>query len=448
MATPGDKLKSLTDHPVARGPVGEFAVAVALVAVATVVRWLLGRLTPGVLPYALYFPAILTAALFCGWRSGLAALILSAAFGWWLFGRPTPGLGAAAVVNLVIFVISMAAVFISGAYTRAAVSRLRVSEQAAAQRNLLNKTLFDTMTEGFALCEAICDAEGRLVDYTVLEMNPALRNILGVGVEAVGTRYSDGAPSADWLRLCDRVIRSGRPARWEFYNPDIARWHEIRIGRVTESMMAQFFIDITERKLAEARQGELFDELNHRVKNNLSMVSSFLHLQARTASPQAREELTKAVVRVQSIAQVHSALYRGARREDVDLGGYLQDLCTGLATSLVNDDRVVIAVEAESLVAPVDTAVALGMVVTELVTNAAKYAYPAPSTGRIAVRLARRDDEILLSVSDTGVGLKAVAAAGRGGLGLRLVGSLVEQVHGELAVSGPPGATFEVRLPG
>ncbi len=448
VTTPGVKLKSLTLHPRARGLASEIAVAVALVAVATLVRWLLGRLTPGVLPYALYFPAILIAALFGGWRAGLAALALSAVIGWWLFGRPTPELGAAAVVNLAIFVISMGAVFVSGAYTRAAVSRLRLSEQAAAQRNLLNETLFETMSEGFSLCGAICDAEGRLVDYTILEMNPALRKILGVGPEAIGTRFSDGPRRADWLKLCDRVIRTGTPARWEFHNPAIGRWHEIRIGRVTETMMAQFFIDITERKLAEARQGELFDELNHRVKNNLSMVSSFLHLQARSASPQAREELTKAVVRVQSIAQVHSALYRGARREDVDLGGYLHELCSGLATSLVSDDRVVIDVEAESLVAPVDTAVALGMVVTELVTNAAKYAYPPPTAGRIAVRLARRDGEIVLSVSDTGAGLNADGSGGREGLGLRLVGSLVEQVHGELAVSGPPGTTFDVRLPG
>ena len=177
------------------------------------------------------------------------------------------------------------------------------------------------------------------------------------------------------------------------------------------------------------------------------ITSSFLQLQSRSASPQAREELTKAVVRVQSIAQVHSALYRGARREDVDLGAYLQDLCRGLATSLVSDDRIEIDVEAQSVVAQVDTAVALGMVVTELVTNAAKYAYPPPTSGRISVRLTRRDGRIVLGVSDTGAGLEAKAGDGREGLGLRLVSSLVEQVRGELAISGPPGAHFEVRLP-
>jgi len=438
-------------HPWARGPVSEVAVAVALVAIASLLRWLLGLLTPGILPYAIYFPAILAASLLCGWRSGAAALLLSAVVGWFLFGRSAAGLGLASAVNLAIFVVSMTAVFASGAYTRTIMDRLRLSEQAAARRNVLNRALFDTMSEGFALCEAIRDPDGRLVDYTILEMNPALRDTLGVGVEAIGSKLSDGPRDqlGDWLRLCDRVLRTGAPAHWEYHGPRSDRWHDIRIGRVTDTLLAQFFFDITERKRAEARQAELFDELNHRVKNNLSLVSSFLQLQARSASPEAREELTKAVVRVQSIAQVHSALYRGARREDVDVGAYLEDLCSGLSTSLVSDQRIVIDVEAEPVVMPVDTAVALGMVVTELVTNAAKYAYPPPATGRVSVRLEREaEGRVLLAVTDFGSGLGDKADGAQEGLGLRLVNSLVGQVKGELVVRGAPGAAFEIRLPG
>ena len=450
MITPDVRSRFSTLHPWARGPMSEVAVAVALVAIATLLRWWLGLLAPGILPYAIYFPAILVAALLCGWRSGAVALLLSAVVGWALFGRPAPGFGLASAVNLAIFVISMTAVFASGAYTRALVEQLRLGEQAAAQRNLLNETLFETMSEGFALCEAIRDRDGRLADYTILEMNPALRKTLGVGTEAIGSKLSDGPrePLGDWLKLCDRVLRTGAPAHWEFHNPASGNWHDIRVSRVTDTLLAQFFFDITARKRAEARQAELFDELNHRVKNNLSMVSSFLQLQARSASPTAREELTKAVLRVQSIAQVHSALYRGARREDVDLGAYIEDLCSGLSTSLVSDERVAIDVEAQAVVVPVDTAVALGMVVTELVTNAAKYAYPPPARGRVSVRIARTDDGVTLSVSDSGDGLQdGVDAAGEG-LGLRLVRSLVAQVQGEMVMQGPPGASFAISLPG
>ncbi len=449
MTTPDVKPTLPTLYPWARGPVSEIAVAAGLVAVATLLRWLLGQMTPGILPYAIYFPAILVSALLCGWRSGAAALLLSAVVGWFLFGRSTTEAGLAAAVNLAIFVVSMVAVFVSSAYSRALVERLRLSEQAAAQRNLLNQTLFETMSEGFALCEAIRDPGGRLVDYVILEMNPALRDTLGVGVEAIGSKLSDGPRDqlGEWLKLCDRVLRTGAPAHWEYHGPLSDRWHDIRIGRVTDTLLAQFFFDITERKRAEARQGELFDELNHRVKNNLSMVSSFLQLQARSASPTAREELTKAVMRVQSIAQVHSALYRGARREDVDLGAYIEDLCSGLSASLVSDERIVIDVAAQAVVAPVDTAVALGMVVTELVTNAAKYAYPQPARGRVSVRLEREGEEVVLTVSDTGAGLKDGVGGDGEGLGLRLVKSLAAQLRGDLIAHGPPGATFEIRLP-
>ena len=449
MTSPDGRPTPLIIHPWSRGPFSELMVAVALAALATLLRWWLGLQTAGILPYAIYFPAILVAALLCGWRAGLAALAMSAVAGWYLFGRPAPGFGLASAVNLAIFVVSMAAVFASTTYTRALVERLRLSEQIAAKRNLLNDTLFATMSEGFALCEAICDGDGQLVDYVIREMNPALRETLTVGPEVIGSKLSDGPRDqlGDWLRLCDRVLRTGGPARWEYHNVRTGRWHDIRIGRVADGLLAQFFFDITERKRAESRQAELFDELNHRVKNNLSLVSSFLQLQARSASPKSREELTKAVVRVESIARVHSALYRGGRREDVDLGGYIGDLCSGLAASLGDDGRVDVRVDAEPVAVGVDAAVALGMVVTELVTNAAKYAYPTRSAGQIIVTLRRDVGALVLSVGDRGVGLGGEIDGRREGLGLRLVKSLVSQVSGELTIHGPPGATFEIRVP-
>jgi PAS domain S-box-containing protein len=320
---------------------------------------------------------------------------------------------------------------------------------AQKDRDERYEALFKTMSEGFALCEAIRDEAGRLVDYRIIEINPALRGMLGVGPEVVGTRLSDGGSSGGeaWLSLCDRVLRTGNPASFEFHNRATGRWHEIRVNRVTQSRMGQFFFDVTERKAAEARQAGLFEELNHRVKNNLGIVSAVLGMQARGTEPRVRGELMKAIGRVQSISEVHDALYKGNRTEDVDFGPYLEGLCRRLSDSLLADDRIRIVVEAQSAPVAVDHAVPLGVIVNELVTNAVKYAYPAPETGVIAVRFSREEDGALLSVSDAGRGLPVGAEKKTKGLGMKLLGPLVEQVGGALTVGGPPGATFEIRIP-
>jgi len=320
---------------------------------------------------------------------------------------------------------------------------------AQKDRDERYETLFRTMSEGFALCEAIRGETGRLVDYRIIEINPALRGMLGVGPEVVGTRLSDGGASTanGWLPLCDRVLRTGEPASFEFHNRATGKWHEIRVNRVTPERMGQFFFDITERKAAESHQANLFEELNHRVKNNLGIVSAVLGMQARGAEPRVRAELMKAIGRVQSISEVHDALYKGHRTEDVDFGPYLEGLCRRLSDSLLADDRVRIVVEAQSAPVAVDRAVPLGVIVNELVTNAVKHAYPPPRAGVITVRFSRTDDGAVLSVSDTGRGLAVDAEKKSKGLGMKLLRSLVGQVGGALTLSGPPGASFEIRIP-
>jgi PAS domain S-box-containing protein len=318
------------------------------------------------------------------------------------------------------------------------------------ERQLSFEALLANMSEGFAMCEAMWDAQGHLADYTILEMNAALQRMLGVGPEAVGTKLSDRpGDRREWLRLCDHVLRTGEPASSEIYTPGVDRWHEVRVTRVTEMRMAQLFFDITERKRAEARQGELFDELNHRVNNNLTLVSGILRMKAHeTDSDTVRDQLLRADSRLQSIAQVHKALYRGAQKDAVDFGAYLKDLCAGVEEALVHDERIEVRVEAEAISLSVDTAIALGMVVNELVTNGVKYAYPPPQKGLILVRLVDVGDGLRLSVRDSGCGLpeNAESPAG-GGLGMKLVKSLVAQVNGELSMTGPPGAAFEIQVP-
>lgn len=325
-----------------------------------------------------------------------------------------------------------------------------VDLEALIERQFGLDALLENMTEGFAMCEAVWDSDQRLTDYSILEINPALQRMLGVGPEVVGKKLCDGpGDHSNWLRLCERALKTGKAASFEYHNASLDHWYEIRITRVTPQKMAQLFFDITERKRAELRQASLFDELNHRVSNNLMLVSSILQMKVReTDNDIVRDQLQRADARVQSIAQVHKALYRGARTDVVDFSAYLADLCAAVQTALIQDRRIEISIESQSVSVPVDTAIPIGMVINELVTNAVKYAYPTPGGGPIAVRSAHDGEALVLSIRDFGRGLPDGDGAGQGGgLGMKLVQSLVAQVDGELVTSGPPGTGYEIRVP-
>jgi two-component sensor histidine kinase/PAS domain-containing protein len=433
-----------------KGPTVEVSVGAAILLVAAGFGWLVRAVIPEMLPGALLFPALLLAGLVSGWRGGATAFVL-AFVARLVFLRPDPDpilIGQpAGFANLAIYIVSTSAVTAIGAWVRHLLGRLHTARDQLAEQSVRYAALFETVPEGFAVCDAIRDASGRLVDYRIVEMNPALRRLLGVGPESIGSRLSEASGNwTRWLEICDRVLTTGKAVKFERHNADRELWHEVRISRLTPTRMAQFFFDITERKAAEAKQAELFEELNHRVKNNLAMVSGLLDLQAKEASEAARGELAKAAERVRSIADVHAALGgdAGTGAGAVDFAAYLEELIARLDRSLGLREGVRLALRAEPASLPAEAAVPLGMAVNELVTNAVKYAYPSPTFGPIEVALERQGEDLLLSVRDEGVGLPA--GGGRRGLGMRLVRSLAGQAGGQLSIGDGPGARFEIRL--
>lgn len=439
--------------PVWRSKVARAAAAhllsLGLVAAATAFRLLLGEQFPGLAPFSLYFPAVLIAALAGGWPGAATGLAASLLAGWWFFMRPTggPGVEIGVLVNLGVYLVSAATVALAGVYVRTLIERLRAGNQRVVESELRYRALFDAVSQGFALLETVRCPDGRLVDYVILEANPAILEILSLDASVVGRRQSEVMPNIPpaYLSALHRALR-GEQVSFEYQSPKSQRWYELRLSRISDTQVAQFIVDVSQRKSSDARQTELFDELNHRMKNNLAMVSSMLALQARMGEDgTVRAHLMKAVDRIQAIADVHASLYRGSRKDDVDFASYLQDLCTRLSGSLLEEDRIRIECAAEPAVMSLDRAVALGVVVNELVTNAAKHAYPAPAQGVIRVELEHVGAGLALSVGDSGQGLPAEPS--NAGLGMRLVRSLVQQIGATLEVEHHPGATFRVRLP-
>ena len=200
-------------------------------------------------------------------------------------------------------------------------------------------------------------------------------------------------------------------------------------------------------KLALDRQRVLVREINHRVKNSLSIVSSMLSLQAHTSGSDEnlQRHLQEASSRVTTIARAHERLYQTSDVEELDIGAYIKDVCADLPTA----DGTSIAVEAPvGIRLSTDRAISPALSVVELATNAIKYAYKGVK-GVVWVSLARNGDVLVASVRDDGCGVPEDFAPQKSkGLGMRIVVALTSQLNADLTVQRHArGTSFELRVP-
>ena len=206
-----------------------------------------------------------------------------------------------------------------------------------------------------------------------------------------------------------------------------------------------------ERQLKTAldRHQVLLKEISHRVKNSLQIVSGMLHLQASSVHDDAlRAHLAEASGRVSAIGRAYERLSYDADVEHIDLGRNLQDVCADAISAASHCKLNFHAVQGIQLDA--DRAISLALILNELVTNAAKYAFSDRSNGHIWVRLARQDENTaLISVRDDGVGLPAGFDLSKSrGLGMRIVAALSKQLRA--AISHPrdlDGTEFILMVP-
>jgi two-component sensor histidine kinase len=200
-------------------------------------------------------------------------------------------------------------------------------------------------------------------------------------------------------------------------------------------------------KLALDRQRLLLREINHRVRNSLSIVSSVLTLQARANADDEnlQRHLQEASSRVSTIARAHEQLYKTNDVEHIEIGTYIKDVCANLPTNVETSIVVDAPVEVKL---STDRAISLALVVVELVTNATKYARSGAMTN-IWVTLARQVDDLVVSVRDNGVGLPVDFAPEKSkGLGMRIVTALAHSLDAQLAFQRlDKGTSFELRIP-
>ena len=213
-------------------------------------------------------------------------------------------------------------------------------------------------------------------------------------------------------------------------------------------------LDITERRQAEialraslAEKEVMLKEIHHRVKNNLQIVSSLLHLQQRAMPDEAsREAFRESENRVRSMAGIHESLYRTENFSQVDLGEYLRRVVEQVAASYRRPNIVCDVRAAEGVLVTVQMALPCGLIVNELVSNSLKYAFHG-GAGAIAVEVVREGGQLCLTVADNGAGLpEAFQMETAGGLGMRLVQTLAGQLRATLSVERGPGAKFRIEF--
>ncbi|MEA3081304.1 MAG: hypothetical protein QOD54_972 [Sphingomonadales bacterium] len=231
--------------------------------------------------------------------------------------------------------------------------------------------------------------------------------------------------------------------------------------------------DITERRVAEQEKQKLLEhteelleqqrtllrEMEHRIANSLQIIASILLLKAgAVTSEETKNELRAAHQRVMSVAAVQSHLHSSEGIEEIEIGPYLTKLSSGLAASMVDPKQSVgISVTADKGTLPTSHAVSIGLIVTELIINAVKYAFPdAPASAHIQVIFEMAKSDWKLTVADNGKGrTQAVGASASTGLGAALVAALAKQLSAQVSeTSSDKGlaitvtrATFDSRLP-
>ncbi|UPK39929.1 response regulator [Bradyrhizobium sp. 186] len=184
-----------------------------------------------------------------------------------------------------------------------------------------------------------------------------------------------------------------------------------------------------DRYAALAAERELLlREVNHRVGNSLQIIASLLHLQASSATQEeVKAALTNAMGRVAAVAQVHRRLYTSQDLKSVVLNQYLDSLLEDLRRSAEGNRMSRLTLKAEPIEINPDRAVAVGIIVNELVMNAVKYAYP-DGAGPIHVELTSRGEELMLSIADDGVGDNAKVDPRSTGMGQRIVAAMAAKL--------------------
>jgi PAS domain S-box-containing protein len=315
-------------------------------------------------------------------------------------------------------------------------------------RRTVSRTYLHAVLDSMAELLFVVDADGR-----IRHANEAAAEALGrPASELRGTRLAlhfDTDPlSANGQGPVERTLTptdgSGTPV--------LVSRSTLEGAAATQGALVCVAQDISERKAAEEKLRRSLDEkevllreIHHRVKNNLQVISSLLHAQARDVeAPAVRERFEEMKDRIRSMAAIHEQLYQSDDLARIDFNAYLETLLDELFRShrTAGIER---SLEADAQALPIDQAIPAGLIVNELVSNALEHAFPDQQSGTVSVSYHADANEATLVVADDGGGAEALDSEGT--LGLRLVRGLARQLRGTLSTDTEDGVTVQITFP-
>jgi PAS domain S-box-containing protein len=374
------------------------------------------------------------------------------------------------ILDVTIFPIKDA----SGKVSNAIIQNINITERKQAERALNEERNFiNAILDNAAILVNVLDREGHFV-----LVNKYFEQVTGYSASELEDRYiwdttlpEDEAQvlktyfnelwEGDFPKVINnRVLtRTGEQVPFEWINTLIADDQ----GKPRYSL--GIGLGLTERQKMEvqlraslAEKEVLLREVHHRVKNNLEVINSLAEMQLRKINdPQAIVSLRQLQERIRTIALVHENLYRSENLAEIRALPYLEKLTDNLFQAF-GWPKLSLQTHTEDMIISLDQAVPFGLIVTELVTNGLKHAFPAeiikqttrPDGGenRILVSMRLEGDQNILEVSDNGVGLpKDLDWRNAHSLGLRLVNRLTDQLHGSIEAFTDKGTTFRVTFP-
>jgi PAS domain S-box-containing protein len=301
-------------------------------------------------------------------------------------------------------------------------------------------------------------------------VNKAVAEVYGTTVdELIGKTDADFNTNKDEVEsflAADREVISSGSSKFiseeKVSNPATgeAKWYQtIKVPLKEKDGSLQVLgvsADITARKLAEEitkkslqEKELLLKEIHHRVKNNLQIIVSLLKLQSRyVKDPKDLNIFNSSRSRVETMSLIHEKLYKSRDISDIDLGGYIKDLVSHILKAYnVNHEEISFSLIADEVKLSIDTAIPCGLIINELVNNILKYAFPPGYKGRIEIKIKKSSDDIILEVSDNGVGIPSSFDINNSdSLGLQLVDTLIKQISGNVVTDTLNGTKFTIKF--
>ncbi len=335
------------------------------------------------------------------------------------------------------------------------------------ERKMAEQELSDSEKKFRSVVENANDAIYIITSQGFQYVNSAFERLTGYSSKEILEETFDlwsiiHAEDVKMIRDREKARRVGKevPSRYEFRilakdgTTKTVEPATVQIGEKGETKVVGILRDVTDRKMAEEKikaslreKDVLLREINHRVKNNMQVISSLLRLQSRSIrDPHLVEMFKESQNRIRSMALIHEKLYQTEDFAGINFAQYIRSLTVHLFhTYKVNPNIIRMSTEVEEVFLDINRAIPCGLIINELVSNSLKHAFPDNKKGEVFIKLSSNAQKTKLVVSDSGIGLPAnLDMKEPETLGLQLVCDLVKQVEGTIRLDRTKGTAFHI----